>query len=118
MAIRRPTSGETLAFYLDRARKLLDENLPLDEVLLKVYKEILCSTWFLFRIEEPGELDDFALASRLSYLLWNSMPDAELLDLAGKGLLKDDKTLRSQIRADVEGLACPAFRSRFHWING
>ena len=96
MAIRRPPTKEILTFYHERARTLLGEDFPLDEVLLKVYKEILCSTWFLFLIEEPGELDDFALASRLSYMLWNSMPDAELLDFASKGLLKEGKTLRIQ----------------------
>jgi hypothetical protein len=119
MAIRRPPSGETLAFYLGRAEKLLDENVPLDEVLLKVYKEILCSTWFLFRIEKPGELDDFALASRLSYLLWNSMPDAELLDLAGKGLLKDDKTLRAQTERMLKDWRARRFVHDFtgQWLN-
>jgi hypothetical protein len=119
MAIRRPPSGETLAFYLGRAEKLLDENVPLDEVLLKVYKEILCSTWFLFRIEKPGELDDFALASRLSYMLWNSMPDAELLDLAEKGTLKDDNTLRSQTERMLKDWRARRFVLDFtgQWLN-
>jgi hypothetical protein len=119
MAIRRPPSEEVLSFYLGRAEKLLGEKVPLDEVLLKVYKEILCSTWFLFRIEKPGELDDFALASRLSYMLWNSMPDAELLALAGKGLLKDNKTLRAQTERMLKDWRVRRFVHDFtdQWLN-
>ena len=119
MAIRRPPSEEVLTFYLGRAEKLLDEELPLDEVLLKVYKEILCSTRFLFRIEKAGELDDFALASRLSYMVWNSMPDAELLALAGKGLLKEDKTLRTQTERMLKDWRARRFIEDFtgQWLN-
>jgi hypothetical protein len=43
---------------------------------------VLASPEFLFLREEPGRLDDFALASRLSYFLWSTMPDEELLALA------------------------------------
>jgi hypothetical protein len=119
MAIRRPPSGETLAFYLARAEMLLGKDVPLDEVLLKVYKEILCSAWFLFRIEKPGELDDYALASRLSFMLWNSMPDTELLALAKKGSLKDDKTLRSQSERMLKDWRARRFIQDFtsQWLN-
>ena len=43
-------------------------------------KAVLVSPEFLFLREKPGKLDDFALASRLSYFLWSSMPDDELLE--------------------------------------
>ena len=43
---------------------------------------VLVSPEFLFLREKPGKLDDFALASRLSYFLWSTMPDDELLTLA------------------------------------
>ena len=61
------------------------------------YKAALCSTNFLFLKERAGPLDDWALASRLSYFLWNSMPDRTLFDLAEKGKLKDPATLRAQV---------------------
>jgi hypothetical protein len=66
---------------------------------------VLCSPHFLFRPESAagatvagkGEpLDDFALATRLSYFLWSSVPDATLLDLARAGKLRDPKTLEAQ----------------------
>jgi hypothetical protein len=44
---------------------------------------------FLFLDEQPGKLDDFALASRLSYFLWSSMPDDELLAAAERGTLRE-----------------------------
>lgn len=47
-------------------------------------------------IENPGRLGDFALATRLSYFLWNSTPDDELLALARQGKLGDSQTLRGQ----------------------
>jgi hypothetical protein len=47
-------------------------------------------------IEQPGRLSDTALATRLSYFLWNSTPDEELLKLAQQGKLADPQTLRAQ----------------------
>jgi hypothetical protein len=66
---------------------------------------VLASPRFLFRVEraEPGEadrpfglVDEFALASRLSYFLWSTMPDEELLRLAGRGELR--KNQAAQVR--------------------
>ena len=68
---------------------------------------ILVSPGFLFRKEEApkgtksGEvyvLDDFELASRLSFFLWSSIPDEELLDLAEAGKLRHPKALEAQVR--------------------
>ena len=49
------------------------------------FQAILCSPEFLFLHEHPGTLDPYALASRLSYFLWQSMPDDELFALAADG---------------------------------
>ena len=78
---------------------------------------ILVSPSFLFRKEDvpkgtqSGEvyaLDDFELASRLSFFLWSSIPDEELLDLAEAGKLRHPKALEAQVR---RMLADPKFRS-------
>ena len=61
------------------------------------YKAALCSPDFLFLKEPAGALDHWALASRLSYFLWNSMPDDELFALAEKGKLHDPAVLREQV---------------------
>ena len=57
---------------------------------------MMTSPDFLCIVEQPGKLTDFALASRLSYFLWNSAPDDELLALARQGKLADTKVLREQ----------------------
>ena len=67
-------------------------------------KVILCSPKFLFRLElddrpqspEPYPIDHFQLASRLSYFLWSSMPDAELFELAAQNQLTDN--LEAQVK--------------------
>ena len=60
------------------------------------YTGVLCSPGFLYTEEKPGRLDDFALASRLSYFLWNSPPDTELLQVASRHELHGRKVLRAQ----------------------
>ena len=67
-------------------------------------KVILCSPKFLFRLElddrpqsaDPYPIDEFQLASRLSYFLWSSMPDDELFELAAKNQLTDN--LEAQVK--------------------
>jgi hypothetical protein len=76
----------------------------LDAVKLPL-KAILVSPNFLFRVEDdpapgaqPRRLDDYELASRLSYFLWNTMPDDALFQLAASHRLHDPKILDGQIR--------------------
>ncbi len=65
---------------------------------------ILISPQFLFRIEKDGPigqdrlLDDFELATRLSYFLWSTMPDEELFNLAKKNQLQKGDTLHKQVQ--------------------
>ena len=59
---------------------------------------VMISPQFLYHTEsDPATDSQFALASKLSYFLWASMPDAELLDLAAKGKLNDDATIKQQV---------------------
>lgn len=75
-----------------------------DIAVKAAYKAVLVSPYFLFRIEheEPGgkpwRLTDYELASRLSYFLWSSMPDDELLEVAARRKLSDGPTLETQVR--------------------
>ena len=48
-------------------------------------------------VESPGQLDDYAIASRLSYALWTDMPDETLLRLAAEGKLRHTEILTEQI---------------------
>ncbi|MGI9177748.1 MAG: DUF1592 domain-containing protein [Pirellulales bacterium] len=102
-AFRRPVDRDTLDRLLDVARSAMDaaEGKP-ENGMAAALTAVLASPRFLFRIESsPAEItslpadtratavpiDDYALASRLSYFLWSSMPDAELFDLARAGRL-------------------------------
>ena len=58
---------------------------------------MLCSPKFLFKQEgESGPLDNYAIAARMSYFLWNSLPDEILFELASQGKLKDPIVRREQ----------------------
>ncbi|MFT5127161.1 MAG: hypothetical protein ACI8W8_000762 [Rhodothermales bacterium] len=93
-AFRRPVTKAQLQPYLDLARAAAAEKKG--QALHIAYRAILCSPRFLTLIEKPGKLDDYAIASRLSYALWNSMPDAKLLALADAGKLRDPAIIRKQ----------------------
>ena len=96
-AFRRPVTEEQLAPYREIGRQSLVDGDTLLESLRASYRAILCSPRFFTFVEKPGLLDDHAIASRLSYALWISMPDAELIQLAAKGSLHQPEVLQSQI---------------------
>ena len=89
---------------------------------------ILASPHFIFRMEEtpqnvrPGdvyEISDTDLASRLSFFLWGSPPDEELVQLAAKGDLSNDRELERQVRRMIADPKAEALASRFaaQWLR-
>ncbi len=113
----------TLVGFAERAyrRELVDDELAelaalydsasletadFTEAATHVFEGLLLTPAFLYRNDiavgddplAPVELDDFALASRLSYFVWSSMPDHELFELARADMLRDPATLRAQTR--------------------
>ncbi|MFT5300548.1 MAG: hypothetical protein ACI87E_003250 [Mariniblastus sp.] len=96
-AFRRPVSEETLEPFLKIANQTIGRGEPFDVALKAGYRSMLCSPRFMYFFELPGKLDDYALASRLSYFLWNRMPDQRLRQLASEGKLRDPKVLRNQV---------------------
>ncbi|HEX7897843.1 MAG TPA: DUF1592 domain-containing protein [Planctomycetota bacterium] len=95
-AFRRPVPAGEVERYLAPVRERLNANVTFEEAMRAAYKAALCSPDFLFLRERPGPLDAYALASRLSYFLWNSMPDDALLALAEKGSLLKREVLHAQ----------------------
>ena len=75
-------------------------------------------TWVLLD-EHPGKLDDYALASRLSYFLWSTMPDDELLGLAAAKKLGQPATLRAQVDRMLASPKAHAFVENFtgQWLD-
>ncbi len=95
-AYRRPVTEDEVSHLLALWTKVDSDGRTFDDSINVVVQAVLASPKFLFRVEQepqPGEannihtLDEFELASRLSYFLWSSMPDDELLNLAQKGQL-------------------------------
>lgn len=96
-AFRRPVSDAELAPYLSAVKEALAAGDGLLAALQIGYRAILCSPRFLYFYEEPGPLDDYAIASRLSYLLWNRMPDDQLMEEASAGRLREPHVIHEQV---------------------
>jgi hypothetical protein len=96
-AFRRPLSESEVTRIADLARPVLAAKRPFVAALKVPLRAILSDPSFLHHAGEPGELTDYGLASRLSYFLWRSMPDDELLSLAAAGKLRDQGVLAGQV---------------------
>ncbi len=127
-AFRRPIDRTdieaSLAFY-DEAR---DGGGDFDDGIRAAVSRMLVSPWFLFRVEAdspdvpPGSnhrISDFELASRLSFFLWSSIPDDELLSLAEKGQLHEADTLEAQVRRMIADSRSDAMIENFvgQWLQ-
>ncbi|MCY4662423.1 MAG: DUF1592 domain-containing protein [Acidobacteria bacterium] len=123
-----PTEGDVdtlLAFFRDgRARP----GGGFDTGIQLALERLLVDPDFLLRVHEdppgatPGRayaLDDFELASRLSFFLWSSIPDDELLDVAARGELTDPVALRGQVRRMLADPRSEALVSDFaaQWLH-
>ena len=96
-AFRRPVGDDELEAYASLARPLLAAGRPFVEAVRVPLRAILSAPSFLFQTSAPGTLDEFSLATRLSYFLWRSMPDAELFEAARAGSLSDPAALARQV---------------------
>ncbi len=89
---RRPPTKNEVEQLTQFVASIQADDAPWEAGIQEAIKVILCSPKFLFRLEvddrpqhpEPYPIDEFQLASRLSYFLWSSIPDDELLELAEK----------------------------------
>lgn len=120
LAFRRRTEPADAEPYVELVAAALAAKRPFEDALRLGLKGILCSPDFLF-MDEPGHdvIDDYALASRLSYFLWSSMPDPELLALAETGQLHEAKVLREQVERLLQSPKAAAFTTNFtgQWLN-
>ncbi len=95
-ALRRPITDADVQPFVKLYHTARDQGANFTDGLITAYTGVLCSPAFVTLEERPGPLDDYALASRLSYFLWNSEPDAALRALAAKGALHSPKALTAQ----------------------
>lgn len=118
-AFSRPVDRETLKPYLALAEEELVDGGDFLKALETGYRAVLCSPRFLAFVEAPGELDGFALAKRLGYFLWGSLPDRELQQLAEKGELGKDKVLAAQVERMLKDPKAERFVASFtdQWLR-
>jgi hypothetical protein len=102
-AFRRPLAPTELEEYASLAKPLLDDGRSFLEAVRVPLRAILSAPPFLYHAGssdanvDASVLDDFGLATRLSYFLWRSMPDDDLLDVASDGTLSEPDVLARQV---------------------
>jgi hypothetical protein len=119
-AFRRSLRAGELEKHLSLSDKAQKRGESPEQALKLAFAAALTSPSFLFRDElRAGKLDDHQLASRLSYFLWMSLPDDELRALADAGKLRDDVTLRAQVKRMLADPRSRAFTSTFlgQWLG-
>ncbi len=130
-AFRRPVSEATQKHFVGKVLAKLDENYTFFDAMMFGYKLILSSPDFLFLMDSPAsaanaggdlpspKLDEYSLAERLSYFLWSTMPDDELLAVARKGELSKPATLHAQVERMLKSPKAQRFTENFEgqWLD-
>jgi Protein of unknown function (DUF1592)/Protein of unknown function (DUF1588)/Protein of unknown function (DUF1587)/Protein of unknown function (DUF1585)/Protein of unknown function (DUF1595) len=126
-AFRRPAAAgdvQALMEFYQAGRKEGDFERGIEMVLTR----ILADPRFIYRIEtepasaktnQPYRISDLDLASRLSFFLWSSVPDEELITVASQGKLKDPAVLERQVRRMLKDSRAEALTANFagQWLN-
>ncbi len=99
-AFRRPVTRDEVNRWADLFQRQLQQHRDFTEAMKSTVWAVLVSPHFLFRLDATDDAgpQSWTIASRLSYFLWNSMPDDELLRAAIAGNLQEEQGLRKQIR--------------------
>lgn len=125
-AYRQPVTAETVEKLLSLGKSAFDAGeVSAEELVCRAIEAILVSPRYIYRAEfqpRPDDpqsvhpIDEFALASRLSYFLWSSLPDEQLLSLARQGKLRDE--LAAELRRLVEDPKSDRFVENFvgQWL--
>ena len=119
-AFRRPIASDEVETYLQLYRSAAANDRSFVSALRVSLKGILCSPEFLFlKDSEKSPISQHALAERLSYFLWSSMPDDKLTTLAEQGSLNDPDVLREQVERLLDSPKSAAFTKNFtgQWLN-
>ncbi|MBT5915821.1 MAG: DUF1592 domain-containing protein, partial [Opitutae bacterium] len=104
LAFRRPVQDKTFKKYFSYAKQQIDKGVVIGNVMKDVLSAILASPRFLYLYDQddkenaqPDSSLNLDLASRLSFFLWGSLPDEELLQAAKKGVLVEEEQLSKQV---------------------
>ncbi len=118
-AFRRAVTDDDVKPYVALVKAKLAEKYTFEQAVRAGLLAVMVSPDFLFLRERPGKLDDFALATRLSYFLGSTMPDDELLTLAEEKKLSRPDVLRGQVERLLNGPRAKAFTENFvgQWLG-
>ena len=122
-AFRRPVNPEVLQAYEKKVANRLAVGDCFESAMRWAYRAALCSPDFLYHLEGTSDradrLDDYSLASRLSYFLWNSLPDARLDELASQNKLHQPGVLRGEVERMLADPKGSRFREDFlgQWLK-
>lgn len=124
-AYRRPITSEETAKLRALYATLRSEEISHEEAFRLTLARMLISPAFLYRVEMPpagaeqGPVDDWELASRLSYFLWASQPDAELRQAAAEGRLHEPDVLVAQSQRMLRDAKTRRLATEFacHWLH-
>lgn len=116
---RRDLAPAELSRILEALSQQIDAGVPLNTAFGEQVAALMTAPDFLCIVEQPGKLNDYALATRLSYFLWNSTPDEALLADAKKGRLHDPKVLREQTERLLKDAKSERFVNDFvdQWLG-
>ncbi|MGD1979235.1 MAG: DUF1592 domain-containing protein [Akkermansiaceae bacterium] len=117
---RRPVSDAEMKPFYQQAEKEFAQGRSIYSGLQAGIRGMLCSPKFLFKKEgELGSLDEHAIAARMSYFLWNSLPDETLFELSRQGKLKDPKVRREQALRMLQDPRSDRFTKDFvyQWLD-
>ena len=112
-AFRRPIQSDDTVLIKKMMKNLATNGYTKEEALKAGLVAVLCSPQFFYLRENKGNLDNYALASRLSYFLWSTMPDEELMASAKTGKLSNPDELKRQTLRMIKNPKIDGFVNNF-----
>jgi hypothetical protein len=118
-AYRRPVTDKEVNELVDLIARVQKDGDSFEEGLCLAIQRLLISPHFLFRVEKAPRLSQHELATRLSYFLWSSMPDEELVRCADEGTLRQPEVLETQVRRMLKDAKARALVENFggQWLR-
>jgi hypothetical protein len=124
MVFRRPPTVNEKSRYCKLFKQFYSSQESIEKATSLFMKTILISPSFLFRIEDLSpngvvRINDFELANRLSYFLWNGPPDARLIRLAKEKKLSEKSTLKAEVNRLIVDSRSKSFAENFvdQWLG-
>ncbi len=117
-AFRRPVADDLVDQFVRLTLARMEAGNSFEDSVRAGVSAVLCSPHFLLVNQEP-KVDEYTIASRLSYFLWSSMPDEELLELAAAGKLSDPQVRHTQVERMLKDPKIERFVKNFtgQWLN-